>query len=117
MAYDEELARRVRALLARRHGVVEKKLMGHLAFMVNGAMCCAVGEKDFLVRVGKDEREEVLANPHDISRRTPRSAKAENFARTCLDLQRPTPARCRALTCHLYPTQRRIQGPAPPSAH
>jgi TfoX/Sxy family transcriptional regulator of competence genes len=64
VAHDEALAERVRKLLAGRRGVVEKKLMGHLAFMVNGAMCCAVGEDGLLVRVGADAREEVLAKPH-----------------------------------------------------
>jgi hypothetical protein len=39
--------------------VVEKKMMGHLAFMVNGAMCCSVGEDGLLVWVGVEEREKV----------------------------------------------------------
>jgi hypothetical protein len=40
MAWDEDTAERVRALLSRRRAVVEKKLMGTLAFMVNGS-CAA----------------------------------------------------------------------------
>ena len=32
--------------------------------MVNGAMCCAVGEDGLLVRVGVEDREKVLAKPH-----------------------------------------------------
>ena len=42
MAYDEKTAERVRQALAGQRGVVEKKLMGGLCFMIGGGMCCAV---------------------------------------------------------------------------
>jgi TfoX/Sxy family transcriptional regulator of competence genes len=65
MAYDEKTAERVRDALARRGGVVEKKLMGGLCFMVNGAMCCSVsGRGGLLIRVAADAREQALAEPH-----------------------------------------------------
>jgi TfoX/Sxy family transcriptional regulator of competence genes len=65
MAYDEKTAARVRALLAKRRGVVEKSLMGGLCFMVNGSMCCSVsGRGGLLVRVDPDTREQLLAEPH-----------------------------------------------------
>jgi hypothetical protein len=64
MAEDEVLARRVRGLLSGRQGVVEKRLMGTLAFMVNGSMCCSVGRDGLLVRVDPGERDALLANPH-----------------------------------------------------
>ena len=52
MAYDEKTAARVRAVLSERRGVVEKKLMGGLCFMVQGSMCCSVsGRGGLLVRV------------------------------------------------------------------
>src|SRR6187549_2489431 len=63
MAYDEKLAERVRAVLAERRGVSEKALMGSLAFMVNGSMCCSVGRDNLLVRVDAEERERLLGDP------------------------------------------------------
>ncbi|MBL8938412.1 MAG: TfoX/Sxy family protein [Archangium sp.] len=62
MAIDERLAARVRALLGSKG--VEKPMMGGLAFMVNGAMCCAVGADGLLVRVRPEERDEACAHEH-----------------------------------------------------
>lgn len=64
MAIDERLAERVRSLLESKGDVVEKPMMGGLAFMVNGAMCCSVGATGLLVRVTAEERDEVLALEH-----------------------------------------------------
>jgi TfoX/Sxy family transcriptional regulator of competence genes len=63
MAYDEKLAERVRTILGQRRGVTEKPLMGTLAFMVDGTMCCSVGSDGLLVRVDAKEREQLLAEP------------------------------------------------------
>jgi hypothetical protein len=41
MAYDEELAARIRTLVADRAGVTEKRMFGGLAFLVNGNMAVA----------------------------------------------------------------------------
>jgi TfoX/Sxy family transcriptional regulator of competence genes len=52
MAYDEELAERIRALLAAEAGVTEKKMFGGLAFLVGGNMAVAAsGQGGILVRV------------------------------------------------------------------
>jgi hypothetical protein len=65
MAYDENTAERVRAALSDRRGVVEKKLMGGLCFMVSGSMCCSVsGKGGLLVRVGAEMHAQMLAEPH-----------------------------------------------------
>jgi TfoX/Sxy family transcriptional regulator of competence genes len=64
MSYDENLATRIRQLLADRDDVVEKKMFGGLCFMVGGAMCCGLTKSDFMVRVGADHYEEALAQPH-----------------------------------------------------
>jgi TfoX/Sxy family transcriptional regulator of competence genes len=42
VAYDERLAARIRALLADRADVSERKMFGGLTFMVSGNMCCGV---------------------------------------------------------------------------
>jgi TfoX/Sxy family transcriptional regulator of competence genes len=64
MAYDEKLAERVRKLLARREGVVEKKMFGGLAFMLKEKMFCGVLKEDLVVRVGPGKYEVALARPH-----------------------------------------------------
>jgi TfoX/Sxy family transcriptional regulator of competence genes len=62
--YDEAIAARIRAVLAERTDVVEKKMFGGLCFMVGGAMCCGLTKTDFMVRVGPDRYDEALAQPH-----------------------------------------------------
>lgn len=66
MAYDEKLVERMRRLLAGRRDVVEKKMMGSIAFMVNGAMCGAVGPTvdSALFRVSPDGYDAVLHQRH-----------------------------------------------------
>jgi TfoX/Sxy family transcriptional regulator of competence genes len=65
MAYDEETAARVRKVLSGRRDVVEKKMMGGLSFMADGAMFCSVsGRGGLLVRVGAEAQERVLREPH-----------------------------------------------------
>jgi TfoX/Sxy family transcriptional regulator of competence genes len=65
MAYDEKTAERVRKLLSGRRGVVEKKMMGGLCFMVKGGMCCSVsGRGGLMVRVGAQAHERMLGEPH-----------------------------------------------------
>ena len=64
MAYDEATAARVRRLLSRRRHVVEKRMVGGLSFIVNGAMCCGVTGAALMVRVDPAGRERALAEPH-----------------------------------------------------
>jgi TfoX/Sxy family transcriptional regulator of competence genes len=56
MAYDEELADRIRSLVAGENGVTEQKMFGGLAFLVNGNMAVAAsGQGGILVRVDPEE--------------------------------------------------------------
>ncbi len=65
MAYDEQTAERVRKALAERRNVVERKMMGGLCFMVDGAMCCCVsGRGGMLIRVGAQAMPRMFAEPH-----------------------------------------------------
>jgi TfoX/Sxy family transcriptional regulator of competence genes len=65
VAYDLVTAERVRHLLADRHDVVERKMMGGLMFMVKGGMCCAVsGRGGLLVRVDPEAQPKLIAEPH-----------------------------------------------------
>jgi hypothetical protein len=65
MAFDAELAERVRVVLAGGAPVppVEKKMFGGLTFMIGGNMCCGIMGDDLLVRVGAAEVGRALAGP------------------------------------------------------
>ena len=60
MAYNEKLAERVRKLLARRRGLVERKMFGGIAFMLRGNMCCGVLNDDLILRMGPELGEQAL---------------------------------------------------------
>jgi len=62
VAHDEELAARIRALLAAEPGVEEKRSFGGLAFMVGGNMAVsASGQGGLLVRVHPEEGDALVA--------------------------------------------------------
>ncbi len=64
MAYDEDLAVRVRELLEDEPTCIDKKMFGGLCFMVTGHMCCGIIGDELMVRVGPDGYEAALARPH-----------------------------------------------------
>src|SRR5947209_1031044 len=52
MAYDEDLAQRIRELVAAERALTEKKMFGGLAFLVGGNMAVAAsGQGGMMVRV------------------------------------------------------------------
>lgn len=62
MAYDEDLADRIRALLGDRAGLTEKKMFGSLAFLIGGNMAIAAsGQGRILVRVDPEESDDLVA--------------------------------------------------------
>ncbi len=64
MAYDEGLAQRIREAFEGQPGVVEKKMFGGIAFMVQGNMSVGVIGEELMVRVGPDGYDDALAQPH-----------------------------------------------------
>ena len=61
MAYDEDLAARVRELMSGQAGVTEKKMFGGLAFLVEGNMAVgASGQGGILVRVDPEESDALV---------------------------------------------------------
>jgi TfoX/Sxy family transcriptional regulator of competence genes len=65
MAYDEDLANRIRELLAGETGVTEKKMFGGLAFLIGGNMAVAAsGQGGLMVRCDPDETDALLQSPH-----------------------------------------------------
>ena len=62
MAYDEDVADRIRELLAGERDVVEKKMFGGLAFLIRGHIAVgASGQGGMLVRVDPDQSEKLVA--------------------------------------------------------
>jgi TfoX/Sxy family transcriptional regulator of competence genes len=62
VAYDEELADRIRELLGDERGVTEKKMFGGLAFLVGGNMAIAAsGQGGLLVRADPARSDQLVA--------------------------------------------------------
>ena len=66
MAYDEQLAERVRALLSDAPDYDEKKMFGGIGFLIRGNMACGVKGDGLMLRVGKEAYEATLQEP-DVS--------------------------------------------------
>lgn len=64
MAFDENLAARIRSALGRKKGVEEKKMFGGLGFLLHGNMLVGVWKNAMIVRLGPEEGEAALRQPH-----------------------------------------------------
>jgi hypothetical protein len=64
MAFDESLAARIRDALARKRGVEEKKMFGGVGFLLHGHMLVGVWKDSLIARLGPDEGDEALWEPH-----------------------------------------------------
>jgi hypothetical protein len=64
MAFNEVLAHRIREHLSRRKGLVEKKMFGGVGFLLNGNMLVGVWKDSLIARLGPDEGDEALKEPH-----------------------------------------------------
>jgi TfoX/Sxy family transcriptional regulator of competence genes len=65
VAYDEDLANRIRELVADEGAVTERKMFGGLAFLIGGHMAVsASGRGGLLLHVDRADTEELLAKPH-----------------------------------------------------
>src|SRR5262245_37929803 len=64
MAFDEALAKRIRQQLARRRNVEEKKMFGGVGFLLNGNLLVGVWKDSLVVRLGPEEGDEALKEPH-----------------------------------------------------
>jgi hypothetical protein len=65
MAYDEDMAARIRDILAPERGLSEKRMFGGLAFLIDGHMTVAVsGQGGLLLRIDPSRADELVAGPH-----------------------------------------------------
>lgn len=65
MAYDQELADRIRFIIGPTPGVAERKMFGGLAFLVGGNMAVAAsGQGGLLVRVDPARTEALVGESH-----------------------------------------------------
>lgn len=67
MAYDELLARRVRPFLAGYPGFSEKRMFGGMAYFLDGNWCIGIFKESMVVRVGLEDYEAALKEPHVTS--------------------------------------------------
>ena len=65
MAYDVDLADRIRELVAGEKSLTEQKMFGGLAFLIGGNMAVAAsGQGGLMVRVEPSETDTLLDKPH-----------------------------------------------------
>jgi hypothetical protein len=65
MAYDEDLAHRIRELLTQEHGLSEMAMFGGLAFLLDGNIAVGLSSRgELMVRVGVDAMDEALSRAH-----------------------------------------------------
>ena len=64
MPFSESLATRIRDTLARKKNIEEKKMFGGVGFMLNGNMLVGVWKDSLIVRLGPDEGNDALLEPH-----------------------------------------------------
>jgi TfoX/Sxy family transcriptional regulator of competence genes len=64
VAFDEQLAERVRVVLQSEEGVTERRMFGGLAFMLNGNMACGIVKDELMLRLGAEGVDAALERPH-----------------------------------------------------
>jgi hypothetical protein len=64
VAYDEDLADRVRAVLPRGEAVTERRMFGGPAFLLSGHMFCGIVKDTLMVRLGPEATGRALDQPH-----------------------------------------------------
>jgi hypothetical protein len=97
VAYDEQLANRIRQAFGTRSDITERKMLGGLAFLYLGRMCCGIVGRNLMVRIPDDEFDAVMRGRHvrpmdftgkplrgSCTSRHPPSAQPPRSGRGCL---------------------------------
>ena len=108
MAYDEELADRIRELIGADRKLTQQKMFGGLAFLIGGNMAIAAsGQGGVLVHVAPDQSDRLLATtdaqPMVMRGRSmqgwlrvaPEHVRTKRQLEKWVKLARPTRGRCR----------------------
>jgi len=68
--------------------IEDKRMFGGLAIMVNGHMCCGIVGRNLVVRVGGNEYEQALSQPHarpmDFTGRAMRGCRRKSRLMSCV---------------------------------
>jgi TfoX/Sxy family transcriptional regulator of competence genes len=81
MAYDEELANRVREVVQDEPAVTEKKMFGGLAFLINGNMAVSASSQGgLLLRVDPAKTDTLVSEP-DVRRFEMRGRRMDGWLR------------------------------------
>src|SRR5271163_2974461 len=64
MAFDETLSVRIHAAMARKKNIEERKMFGGVGFLLNGNLFVGVWKDSLCVRLGPQQGEEALLEPH-----------------------------------------------------
>ena len=64
MAFDEQLAARIRKRLGKRVGLTERQMFGGVAFLVNGNMCVGIHKDGLIVRLAAEDTDQALREKH-----------------------------------------------------
>ncbi len=64
MPFDQKLAERINKRLAKQLGLVDKKIFGGVAFLINGNLAVFVHGNELGVRMDPEDTAEALAKPH-----------------------------------------------------
>ena len=85
MAYDEDLADRIREATQDVDGLSEKRMFGGLAFLVNGNMAVAASGKGGLLLRINPTRSDELVDDADVRRMEMRGKEMDGWLRIALD--------------------------------
>ena len=73
MAYDEQLAERLREFIAKRNDFHEQKMFGGVGFLLRGNMCFGIWKDSLILRLGEPQAVNALKDknvkPFDITGR------------------------------------------------
>jgi TfoX/Sxy family transcriptional regulator of competence genes len=64
MPHDENLAARVKGKLKGKKNILEKKMFGGVAFLLNGNMAVGVNKNDLIVRVDSEDHDQLVSQKH-----------------------------------------------------
>ena len=85
MAYDEDLAERIRGCLDGERGVTEKRMFGGLAFLVDGNMAIAAsGQGGLLVRADPAQTQALINEPN-VDRAVMRGREMDGWLRVAAE--------------------------------